>query len=108
MGVCLFGSDPHTYTHTHTHTPQRGVPWPHLLLYDPYVCVCVPFFTPQVSVCPFNIITGYTLFVEDEDKSVDAVLTRSDMEAHMVGGVWCTRIHAYMHVYASCYPVLVS
>ncbi len=37
-----------------------------------------------MSVCPFNIITGYTLFVEDEDKGVNAILTRSDMEAHMV------------------------
>lgn len=38
----------------------------------------------RVSVCPFNIITGYTLFVEDEDKGVNAILTRSDMESHMV------------------------
>jgi len=38
----------------------------------------------RVSICPFNIITGYTLFVEDEDKSVNAILTRSDMESQMV------------------------
>ena len=39
---------------------------------------------PQVSVCPANVITGYTLFVEDEDKDVNAIVTRADMEAHMV------------------------
>ena len=47
---------------THTHTPVRV----------------------QVSVCPFDLLTGYTLFVEDEDRSVNALLTRADMEAHMV------------------------
>jgi cell division protease FtsH len=30
------------------------------------------------------MITGYTLFVEDEERSAGAILTRSDMEAHMV------------------------
>lgn len=39
---------------------------------------------PQVSVCPFNVVTGYTLLVEDEEKGVDAIMTRGDMEAHMV------------------------
>jgi len=38
----------------------------------------------RVSVCPFNLVTGYTLFVEDEQKKVDAILTRADMESHMV------------------------
>jgi len=40
----------------------------------------------QVSVCPFDLLTGYTLFVEDEDRGVNALMTRADMEAHMVGG----------------------
>jgi cell division protease FtsH len=38
----------------------------------------------QVSVCPFDVITGYTLFVEDEEKSVDTVVTRAELEAHIV------------------------
>lgn len=38
----------------------------------------------QVSVCPFDLLTGYTLFVEDEDRGVNALMTRADMEAHMV------------------------
>ncbi|KAL6745073.1 P-loop containing nucleoside triphosphate hydrolase protein, partial [Haematococcus lacustris] len=38
----------------------------------------------RVSVCPANVITGYTLFVEDEDKTAGAIMTRSEMEAHMV------------------------
>lgn len=45
----------------------------------------------RVSVCPFNIITGYTLFVEDENKNANAILTRGDMESHMVGGKLRTR-----------------
>lgn len=39
-----------------------------------------------MSVCPYNIVTGYTLFVEDEERSANAILTRSDMESHMVRG----------------------
>ncbi len=31
-----------------------------------------------------QIITGYTLFVEDEERNADAILTRGDMEAMMV------------------------
>eukprot|EP00877_Chromochloris_zofingiensis_P008651 jgi/Chrzof1/4039/Cz13g18040.t1 len=38
----------------------------------------------RVSICPYNIVTGYTLFVEDEESRADAILTRGDMEAHMV------------------------
>lgn len=41
-------------------------------------------FPRSVSVCPYNIVTGYTLFVEDEERSANAILTRSDMESHMV------------------------
>ena len=41
-------------------------------------------FILQVSVCPYNIITGFTLFIEDEERSANAILTRSDMEAYMV------------------------
>ena len=37
-----------------------------------------------MSVCPYDVITGYTLFVEDEDKAVDTVVTRADLEAHIV------------------------
>jgi hypothetical protein len=40
----------------------------------------------RVSVCPYNMITGYTLFVEDEERAANAILTRGDMEAHMVRG----------------------
>jgi hypothetical protein len=46
-----------------------------------------PACLSQVSVCPFNVITGYTLFVEDENRTADAILTRSDMEAHMVRAI---------------------
>ena len=35
-------------------------------------------------MCPYDVITGYTLFVEDEDKAVDTVVTRADLEAHIV------------------------
>jgi cell division protease FtsH len=38
----------------------------------------------RTSICPYGMITGYTLFVEDEERSAGAILTRSDMEAHMV------------------------
>jgi len=38
----------------------------------------------RVSICPGNIIMGYTLFLEDEEKSMDTVVTRSDLESHMV------------------------
>ncbi|MEW5306932.1 MAG: hypothetical protein WDW36_009362 [Sanguina aurantia] len=38
----------------------------------------------RVSVCPNNVVTGYTLMVEDETKAVDAIMTRGDMESHMV------------------------
>ena len=38
----------------------------------------------QVSVCPLNVLTGFTLFVEDEDKNVNAILTRSELEGRMV------------------------
>ncbi|GLI67098.1 hypothetical protein VaNZ11_011303 [Volvox africanus] len=50
----------------------------------------VAYITPEyeeiarVSVCPLNIISGFTLFVEDEDKNVNAILTRSELEARMV------------------------
>jgi cell division protease FtsH len=27
---------------------------------------------------------GYTLFLEDEEKSMDSIVTRSDLESHMV------------------------
>jgi len=47
------------------------------------ICVVAPL---QISVCPFDLLTGYTLFVEDEDRSVNALMTRADMEAHMVSG----------------------
>ena len=42
------------------------------------------FFFPQVSVCPYDVITGYTLFVEDEEKTLDSVVTRADLEGHIV------------------------
>lgn len=38
----------------------------------------------RISICPYNIVTGYTLFVEDEDARADALLTRGDMESAMV------------------------
>ncbi|KAG2495020.1 hypothetical protein HYH03_006952 [Edaphochlamys debaryana] len=38
----------------------------------------------RVSVCPLNVLSGFTLFVEDEDRSVNAILTRSEMEGRMV------------------------
>ena len=38
----------------------------------------------RVSVCPYNVVTGYVLFVEDEDARADAILTRGDMESAMV------------------------
>ncbi|GFR51495.1 hypothetical protein Agub_g13859, partial [Astrephomene gubernaculifera] len=38
----------------------------------------------RVSVCPLNVLSGYTLFVEDEDRCVNAILTRSELEARMV------------------------
>ncbi|KAG2437047.1 hypothetical protein HYH02_011309 [Chlamydomonas schloesseri] len=38
----------------------------------------------RVSVCPLNVLTGFTLFVEDEDKNVNAILTRSELEGRMV------------------------
>ncbi|KXZ53715.1 hypothetical protein GPECTOR_6g632 [Gonium pectorale] len=38
----------------------------------------------RVSVCPLNVLSGFTLFVEDEEKSVNAILTRSELEARMV------------------------
>ncbi|GLC69378.1 ATP-dependent zinc metalloprotease FTSH 1 [Pleodorina starrii] len=50
----------------------------------------VAYITPEyeeiarVSVCPLNIISGFTLFVEDEDKNVNAILTRSELEGRMV------------------------
>ncbi|GIL84930.1 hypothetical protein Vretimale_9765 [Volvox reticuliferus] len=50
----------------------------------------IAYITPEyeeiarVSVCPLNIISGFTLFVEDEDKNVNAILTRSELEARMV------------------------
>lgn len=37
----------------------------------------------QVSVCPFDLITGYTLFVDDEERAPDMV-TRADMEGQLV------------------------
>lgn len=52
--------------------------------------VLMAYITPdfeeiaRVSVCPFDVITGYTLFVEDEDKNADSVVTRSDLESHIV------------------------
>ena len=52
--------------------------------------VLMAYITPdfeeiaRVSVCPFDVITGYTLFVEDEEKNADAVVTRSDLESHIV------------------------
>ncbi|KAG1670583.1 hypothetical protein FOA52_012156 [Chlamydomonas sp. UWO 241] len=38
----------------------------------------------RISICPGDVIMGYTLFLEDEEKSMDSVVTRSDLEAHMV------------------------
>lgn len=38
----------------------------------------------RVSVCPYNVVTGYTLFVEDEARTAGALLTRGDLEARMV------------------------
>jgi len=83
-----------------TGAPRAGVepgtpdPIPHALrksvaVYEASKAL-VAYITPEyeevarVSVCPFNILTGYTLFVEDEDKSANAILTRGDMESHMV------------------------
>jgi cell division protease FtsH len=43
-----------------------------------------PVLLLQVSVCPCNLITGYTLFLEDEAKTVDCIVTRSDLESHIV------------------------
>ena len=62
-------------------TLQDSFPFHLLALTRP----CYPVLVPgQVSVCPFDLLTGYTLFVEDEDRSANALLTRADMEAHMV------------------------
>eukprot|EP00798_Chlamydomonas_sp_ICE-L_P024177 gene24177-9766_t len=53
----------------------------------------IAYITPEfeeiarVSVCPDDLITGYTLFVEDEYKRANAILTRADMESHMVVNV---------------------
>ena len=38
----------------------------------------------RVSICPYNMITGYVLFVEDEGARANALLTRGDMEGVMV------------------------
>lgn len=35
-------------------------------------------------MCPLDVVTGFTLFVEDEDRNVNAILTRSELEARMV------------------------
>lgn len=39
---------------------------------------------PIGHICFTLFHAGYTLFVEDEDKSANAILTRSDMESYMV------------------------
>uniref|UniRef100_A0A383VS33 AAA+ ATPase domain-containing protein n=1 Tax=Tetradesmus obliquus TaxID=3088 RepID=A0A383VS33_TETOB len=50
----------------------------------------VAYITPEydeiarVSICPYNMITGYTLFVEDEAARANALLSRGDMEGVMV------------------------
>lgn len=49
----------------------------------PPTCVRVPC-AAQVSVCPLNVLTGYTLFVEDEERHAASILTRSDLEARIV------------------------
>lgn len=100
MQACPHLATPLRHSHLHsspTHPPTRARPFdlltgntlpaarpPHPLTNPPRVTSSPP--TPQVSVCPFDLLTGYTLFVEDEDRSANAVLTRADMEAHMVGG----------------------
>lgn len=52
-----------------------------------YVCnhhpTLIPLHPQQVSVCPFDLITGYTLFVDDEERAPDMV-TRADMEGQLV------------------------
>eukprot|EP00878_Enallax_costatus_P001473 GHUV01001624.1.p1 GENE.GHUV01001624.1~~GHUV01001624.1.p1 ORF type:complete len:977 (+),score=283.07 GHUV01001624.1:432-2933(+) len=50
----------------------------------------IAYVTPEydeiarVSICPYNMITGYTLFVEDESARANALLSRGDMESVMV------------------------
>eukprot|EP00879_Flechtneria_rotunda_P028172 GHRR01030255.1.p1 GENE.GHRR01030255.1~~GHRR01030255.1.p1 ORF type:complete len:520 (+),score=209.83 GHRR01030255.1:1412-2971(+) len=50
----------------------------------------IAYITPEydeiarVSICPYNMVTGYTLFVEDESARAQALLSRGDMEAVMV------------------------
>jgi cell division protease FtsH len=50
------------------------------------VAYCTPEFedVARVSVCPHGTTTGYTLFVDDEEKHAGCLLTRGDMEARMV------------------------
>lgn len=38
----------------------------------------------RVTCCPYGVAAGYTMFVEDEDKSLNTVVTRADMESHLV------------------------
>lgn len=75
---------------------NEGVPDPIPAQLRKAICVyeagkaLLAYMTPEydeiarISICPYNIVTGYTLFVEDEDARADALLTRSDMEAAMV------------------------
>jgi cell division protease FtsH len=50
------------------------------------VAYCTPEYedVARVSVCPHNTSTGYTLFVDDDERHAGALLTRGDMEARMV------------------------
>lgn len=38
----------------------------------------------RVSVCPYDLITGYTLFIQDEERRAKSLLTRTDLESNMV------------------------
>ena len=81
FGACLVGlmyARTHTHTVSHTHTQSLSHTHTHTHTHVEYEEIA------RVSICPFNILTGYTLFVEDEDKSANALLTRSDLESHMV------------------------
>lgn len=49
-----------------------------------FLCLVLLVLHSQVSVCPYDVITGYTLFVEDEEKTLDSVVTRADLEGHIV------------------------
>lgn len=63
--------------------------------------VITAYITPEfeeiarVSICPNDLLTGYTLFLEDEGKTLDSVVTRGDLESHMVvnlGGTCAERL----------------